>query len=260
VPLPRRVAGVARIRSNEAGTSTPAAVSSQFLTEDAAALPAAIEAISGLDMSTLMRGFESLGDDREFGIVQRKLGYEALNLFRFCNISSRDLLTALTDDLKAVGDPMAFAVQLHETDPPEYVLALSAYNAHWHTFSYDREADRQTLWRDHAVMAGYLRRKFYEGLRGGRKIYVVKQRRRIPADQAAALLMELNRHGRATLLCVEQVSKHQPSGAVELIVPGLMRGYVRTFAPVTDVEAADPVDWLRMLGNAALLHRGPNAV
>jgi len=116
------------------------------------------------------------------------------------------------------------------------------------------------LWRDHAVGLGYLRRKFYEGLDGGRKIYVLKQARSIAVAQAAALLLELNRHAPATLLCVEPASGQHRPGEVELLLPGLMRGYVSQFAPGTNVEAADAMEWLRMLANATLLKRRPHPV
>ena len=52
-------------------------------------------------MLTLVRRFESLGTDHEFGVVQRKLGLDVLNLFRFCEGTLAGLVQALTDDLKA---------------------------------------------------------------------------------------------------------------------------------------------------------------
>ena len=83
--------------------------------------------------------------------------------------------------------------------------------------------------------------------------YVLKQRQPIPMAEAAVLLIELNRHGTATLLFVSEAPHKRQPGEVELLLPGLMRGYVERFAPDTDVETADPADWLRVLANAALL-------
>jgi hypothetical protein len=88
---------------------------------------------------------------------------------------------------------------------------------------------------------------------------VLKLRQPIPVAEAAVLLMELNRTGTATLLCVSEAANQRRPGEVELLLPGLMRGYVERFAPDTDVEAADPADWLRVLANATLLQRAPNA-
>jgi hypothetical protein len=255
VPLPPALAFAESIRAEEVGPIPPIATSDQFLADDFAALPGAIEAALGMDTATLMRGFESLGDNCEFGIVQKKLGVGVLNLFRFGNAKLPDLLGALADDLKAISDPSSITIDLNDAEPREYVLAIAKYNLHWHTFTHENEAEQPKLLRDHAVKLDYLRRKFFEGLRGGRKIYVVKQRGRIPIGQAAALLLELNRHGSAALLCVEQTPDGHRSGEVELLLPNLMRGYVEKFAPETDVESADPEHWLRVIANAALLRR-----
>ena len=64
----------------------------------------------------------------------------------------------------------------------------------------------------------------------------MKQPRPISAVQAAALLLELKRHGNVSLLCVEPAPPERRPGEVELLMPGLMRGYVERFA---DAEAAD---------------------
>jgi hypothetical protein len=257
IPLPACLARADIIRMDQVRPTPPRAVSRRFLMEDAATLPAAIEAVLGMDTPALARSFESLGDNREFGVVQRKLGVEVLNLFGFSDANLADLIRALTDDLALVNDPASVTMELNDADPKEYVLNSPAYNLCWHTFCYENDGDQGTIWRDHSATLGYLRRKFYEGLRAGRKIYVVRQQRPIPFGQAATLLMELNRHGRATLLCVEPAPPNRRPGEVELLMPGLMRGYVGQFASDPDAESADSTDWLRVIANATLLNRVP---
>jgi hypothetical protein len=259
VPMPAGVARVDSLRMDQGQSEPPRAVSRQFLTEDASTLAAAIQTALDVDTRALALHFESLGDNREFGIVQRKLGLEVLNLFRFAISHPSDLIRALNDDLQALTDPESLTVELHDGDPREYVLKAPGYNLCWHTFRFESEAEQQTVWRDHATRLGYLRRKFYDGLRAGHKIYVMKQQRHIPTAQATALLMELNRHGKATLLCVEPAPPRRRPGEVELLMPGLMRGYVEQFAADPDVEAVDCTDWLRVLANATLLQRASAA-
>jgi hypothetical protein len=256
-PLPRCLTPVACLRAEQAGVLRSVAVSGQFLKDAASALPAAIEAALGTDIPTMVRRFESLGTDHEFGIVQRKLGLELVNLFRFCNGTLVDLIQALTDDLKAATNPDQVTLMVDNAGHP--FLAASSYHLRWPAFVCENDADLETSRSTNAVTLGYLRRKFYEGLRTGRKIYVLKQRRPVPVAEAAALLMELNRSGTATLLCVSEASHDRLPGEVELMLPGLMRGYVERFAPDTDIEAADPADWLRVLANATLLQPAPNA-
>ena len=259
-PLPSCLTPAGRLRASQAEVPRPIAVSGQFQIDAAPTLPAAIKAALGTDVTTLLRGFESLGTSYEFGVVQRKLGLEVLNLFRFCDGTLADLTQALTDDLNVATDPDRLTVELNDADPRAHVLALPPYNLRWQTFVPENDGDRESWRHANAVTLGYLRRKFYEGLRSGRKIYVLKQRRPIPVAEAAVLLMELNRSGTATLLCVQEASNERLPGEVELLLPGLMRGHVERFAPDTDVESADPADWLRVLANATLLQRRSNTI
>jgi hypothetical protein len=249
--LSPRFTSVECLRADQVGMARPIAVSSEFLTGDMATVSAAIRATLEIDVVTLMRDFESLGIDSEFGIVQGKLGLEVLNLFRFCETTLPDLTRALCDDLKAMDDPAS--VELNDARPGECWLTLPRYNFRWRLMSGEACADREPLRRENALALGYSRRKFREGLQAGRKIYVLKQGRPIPLAQAAIVLLELNSIGNATLLCVEAASNGRRPGEVELLMPGLMRGYIAGIA--TDNE---PLDWLRMLANASLLKRGSN--
>jgi hypothetical protein len=238
----------------------PMATSGRFLDGDVTALPAAIRAVLGLDAVTLTRGFESLGINHEFAIVQRKLGVDVLNLFCFCEGTLADLTGALADDLMAASDPDLVTIEASEMDPRVRVLTVPPYKLNWRMFGHDDDADPYGSRRATAITLGYLRRKFYEGLRSGRKIYVLARERSIPASQAAALLMELNRTAEATLLCVEEAANDHAPGEVELLMPGLMRGYIERFASDTDVEAVDLAGWLRVLANATLLKRTTGAI
>jgi hypothetical protein len=253
VPRPASLSDPSVVRDGHGATT---AVARWFQSDDAAALPAAVEAALGMDAVTLARSFESLGTTAEFGIAQRNLGLSVVNFFRFCYIPLPGLFRALADDLREVVDPTRIAIERAGTAYP--VLTLAAYNSRW---PIPADSDNTASPLDHAMTLGYLRRKFFEGLRSGRKIYVVSRRRAIPTGQALALLMELHRHGPATLLCVEQDTKR--AGEIDVLMPGLMRGYMAALAPDTLPAAAfgaspEPVDtigWWRLMANAALAKR-----
>ena len=252
-PLPPHLSAIETLHAEQAAMWHPKAVSSRFLTEDSDSLRDAISTAFGEDATALLRHFESLGDNCEFGIVQRKLSLEVFNLLRFGNAQIANLMVALTDDLVALNDAAAVTADLNQARRREFVVSVPAYKLRWHTFMYENETDRDSVLRANAVKLGYLRRKFYEGLRAGRKIYVIKRQQPLLLSQAVAVLLELNRHGRATLLCVEPVPAGRQSGEVDLLMPGLMRGYIAAFAPEDNVEAAEPADWLRLTANARLL-------
>jgi hypothetical protein len=249
VRLPSHSIAVEGLRAEQADVSRPMAMSGAFLNDSATDLPAAVKAALGIDAVTLLGRFESLGTDHEFGEVQGKLGLEVLNLFRFCEGTLADLTRALTDDLMAATDPDRVVIEADD------VVTLPPYNLRWRMFGERNDTDADGWRRTNATTLGYLRRKFYEGLRTGRKIYVLKQSHPVPAGRAAGLLLELNRGGDATLLCVEQASDGRAPGEVELIMPGLMRGYLEQSPPDPDRETDALADWLRVLANAMLLKR-----
>jgi len=252
-PLPPHLSDVETLRHEQAPNWRPQSASSQLLTEDSTSLRDSISSTFGEDARAMLRHFESLGDNCEFGIVQRKLSLEVFNLLRFGNAQLANLMVALTDDFAALNDAAAVTAELNHAKRREFVVSVPAYKLRWHTFTYEDETDQESVLRANAVKLGYLRRKFFEGLRTGRKIYVLKRKQPLSVSQAVAVLLELNRHGKATLLCVEQAPADRRSGEVDLLFPGLMRGYIAAFAPDDDVEATDPTDWLRLAANARLL-------
>jgi hypothetical protein len=240
VPLPSAlpVADFHRLARDEA--AVPRMVSKRFPEQDEAALLAATEAAFGTDVATLARDFESLGLTHDFGEAQRAMGHDLLNFFRSSEGSMPGLLRALRDDLQAASQPDSIAI---ESGTNGRAVGLSAYDLRWTASDDDEDTDRLSV----ATRLGYLRRKFFEGLAAGRKIYVVSQSRPTAIGEALALLLELNRHGSAVLLCVEPASADHRAGEVGLLMPGLMRGYV---------DAADPSAWRRLIANAALARRG----
>ncbi len=248
-----------KLRDDEVDGGIPLSVSSRFLRESIEDLPAAIERETGAPVPVLLRQFESLGNNCEFGIVQRRMGVEVLNLLRFGNAQFEELLAALRDEFRAATDPSAISVTLNDGSRREYVLSIPEYNIQWHTFVFEDMAAAEETRGAHAVKLNYLRRKFYEGLAGGRKIYVVKREVPLTIGQALPLLLLLNRKSRNVLLCVGPVQKGRQPGEVELLLPGLMCGHIGAFAPDDDVENVDPAAWLPIIGNAVLLEAGPNA-
>jgi len=210
----------------------------------------------GLSMSLeeLIKRSEGLGDNCEFGIVQRKLGVEVLGLLRFANIRLRSLVDSLSDDFVSAKDPSSAVFSLNNADPREYSMSLPEYDIRWHTFIFEgtelADKDRSSQ----IAKLSYLRRRFYEGLASERKIYVLKTPSACTIDRIIPVLVALNRFGRNWLLVVSTACDGHKAGTVELIGPGLMRGYIDRFAPDNDVETADAYSWLSILANAWTLY------
>lgn len=69
----------------------------------AAVAAAEIGALVGIPALQFMLGFESLGDNCEFGLVQRRCGAEPLGLLRFSNIELGPLLRGLVAEFDELG-------------------------------------------------------------------------------------------------------------------------------------------------------------
>lgn len=171
--VPRRVRAAAAHRGDGLAELPPVAVSQKFLDLPAEALRAAIEAELGMTAGNLMRNFESLGDNCAFGLAQRKAGAEVLGLLRFANTPLRALLRGLSDGFRAALQKAEFELYLHPDEPREYMLRIARYGIRWHTMVHEPDAEADAVARDQIVKVGFLRRKFEEGLRAGRKIYTV---------------------------------------------------------------------------------------
>jgi len=247
---------VASLRGDQVVSPSPLAVSARFLDTAIGALPNAIEQELGIGAADLLRGFESLGENCEFGIVQRKLGIEVLGMLRFGNARLISLLRALNDDFNAATQLCEVSVSVSQTGKqPEYTVGLPCYGIRWHTFVRPDDMDEDAVLERESAKLSYLRRRLLDGLRAGRKICLLKRERPLSVAEAMAVFTELNRRGPNTLLCVGLATDGQPAGSVDLLAPGLMRAHMAAFAPDDDVESADISDWLRVIANAVILDR-----
>jgi hypothetical protein len=204
------------------------------------------------DDRDLVSRFESLGDNCEFGMLQRCAGAEMPSLFRF-NFTPLDGLIAGLENRFA---DLAMPGQVGIAWDNEWMVKETRYGFSYHTFNADPEQDRARLLRQQATWLTYMAAKFLEGLALGERIYV----RKGEADsvQSANLLsLHLRRHGPATLLWVAIADADHPTGTVEWIGEGLMRGRLPRFAPYDRAADVEPTGWMALLRRAwALRHLG----
>jgi hypothetical protein len=280
-PVPSAHAGLARLRFDDVAPAPTIAVSDGFLDESVEELPAAVHDALGIELSEIMRVFESLGDNCAFGLAQRKAGADVLGLLRFANSPLKHLMSALEDEFQAIAESAKLEMRWVPSDPGEFIMSLHDYGLRWHTNVFDATVDQPTLFAQQSMRLSYLRRKFYEGLKAGRKIFTISRaeprKHTIPMPNAdelpyweekpeplrlaelLPLLGLLNRYGTNTLLYLVPVARGRRSGTVELLAPGVMCGYVDDFVIAPDPTIKDHATWLRVAVNAWLLDKGPNA-
>ena len=197
---------------------------------------------SSLPPEQLAVQFESLGDNCEFGLVQRHLGAEPLGLLRFTFIELVHLLRGLRTGFAGLGDPGTTHVATEGKDR-EYVVRETAYGMTYHTFQYEADTSLDAIRRQQSASLNFLRRKFMEDTAAGEKIFVIKRGDPLRPEEILPIFAALNDLGRNWLLWVVPADSAHTPGTVEVLLPGLMRGYVDRFAPYDDAHSLSLPTW-----------------
>ena len=214
----------------------------------------------GIPALQFMLGFESLGDNCEFGLVQRRCGAEPLGLLRFSNIELGPLLRGLAAEFEGLEVREDLMLTFSEAERREYVLHHSRYALSFHTFQYENEIDAAELMGKQSARLRLLRRKFLEDLREGEKIFVYKRNEALSEQDVLPLHVALNRFAPNTLLFVTPADAAHPPGTVERLMPGLLRGSIDRFAPPENAHDLSLECWLAVCVNAYRLARETAAV
>jgi hypothetical protein len=215
--------------------------------------PAEVEQRTGLSAAELMLKFESIGDNCEFGLVQRRCAAEPLGLLRFSNLELHRLIWGLQRDFEGLGDVQHLEFWLSDGERREYVIRDREYGLVFHTFLYENDVAQNALLPQQAGRLKFLCRKLLEDLRNGEKTLVCKRNDALSAQDVLALHAELNRYGPNTLLWVTTGEGNHTPGTVDRVMPRLLRGYIDRFAPYENAHDLSLEVWLSICVNAFLL-------
>ncbi len=211
---------------------------------DMANNPAADDRIGDRD---LVLQFESLGDNCELGLVQRKLGAEPLGMFRFAGAPLRHLLRAMTARFAGMADPEYIRLQ---PENGEFMVRLTKYDFIYHADVKIGEADPETLHRQQVQTVRFLVGKLIADLEAAEKIVVFRQNEPLSAIDLIDLRIALAKFGPNTLLWVTEACPDHPPGSVDVIDQRLMVGYVPRLASRDNVPDFDLVPWMTVLRRA----------
>jgi hypothetical protein len=210
-------------------------------------------ALSTLPDSELVLKFESLGDNCELGLVQRKVGVEPLGLFRFAGAPLRHLTEAMEARFEGMADPAWIRV-LPENG--EYMVKLAKYDFVYHADVKIGGMDPEVLHKQQSRTVGFLVRKLLDDLENPSKIIVFRQNEPLLADDLMDLRLALAAYGPATLLWVQAARPGHPPNTVVRVDDRLMVGFVRRLAPRDHVPDLDVESWLAVLRKAYALSLG----
>jgi hypothetical protein len=183
------------------------------------------------ELGPLMLGFQSLGDNCEFGLVQRHFGVEPQGLLRFASARLDRLLEAIENRFAGIDD-----IAL-EDRKGEVVATVRPYRFVFHTWLRTAQTDLSRAEATLRTRNRYLRGHLIAELEAGERILVRKSSAPAAETDIDRLLAALHRYGPNTLLWVRLADAAHPSGSVEALGPGLLCGYVDRFAPY--IRAAD---------------------
>ncbi len=201
----------------------------------------------------LVSEFESLGDNCEFGLVQRFCGVEPLGLFRFSGSRLESLVRAFESNFEPIGSDEDLRLDVFYGDDEIQGCSRFYDDFIYHTEVAASTCDREALRTRELQKLRYLRRKLVDDLAAGEKIFVRKEG---DFGQAEELFRVMRTLGPNNLLWVEGEERHFNAGDVETWKDGLYRGHVKRLAPANDAPSLDLRGWLTLCLEALRVIRG----
>jgi hypothetical protein len=202
------------------------------------------------DLTSLMFCFESLGDNCEFGLVQRHHGAEPIGLMRWTRCTLRPLLQALDERFAAMGDPDRLIVR---PSGQEYVVTDTSYNFTYHPHQQISDLDENELRERERVRIAFMRQKLLDDLSAAEKIFVFKENAYLARGAARRLFRKLRSFGPNRLLYVVPTADASLIGTVQMIEEGLIRGHIEGFGHYHTLPDGVRFDtWARLCESARL--------
>src|ERR1700676_1546283 len=113
----------------------------------------------------------------------------------------------------------------------------------YHTYQYEGDIGLDTIRRQQATRLSFLKRKLMEDIGAGEKIFVLKRPAPLRPEEVLPVYAVLNELGCNWLLWMVPSDAAHPSGTVEALFPGLLRGYVDRFAPSENAHELSLEAW-----------------
>jgi hypothetical protein len=209
-----------------------------------------VTGMDSLPIAVLQR-FESLGDNCEFGFVQRANGYEAGGLLRW-SISPLDKLTLCLD----TNFQDFYSFENLEPSAPDMVRDI-ATGLMFHTAMRSVEGRfllgeerRREIYTEERKKMYYMLDKLIHRLHQSGTIFVYKRNIGVSDDEALRLHTSLNGFSENILLLVRSTGDLEKWGTVEWSSYGFLVGYIDRFAPYSNADQISIEIWNDILTKA----------
>ena len=205
------------------------------------------------DIPRLLLLFEGLGDNCDFGVIQRAVGIEPFGLFRFTTCKPADVAALLRTRFQCLGEPDD--LWLDEVGPRrEYWVKSRHSSFEAHTDRYAGEDVSEVVRSALIEKTRFLKSRLVRDLSRGRRLCLWRG----AADPAAiqAIAAELQTYAPTLLLWVKVADAAQVPGSVERVSAGLLHGYVSRYGDYDGGPRPPIEEWIRVCANAYRLWRG----
>lgn len=193
----------------------------------------------------LLIDMATLGEGPAFTRFRASHGVHLLDVLNGGTWPLAGLVEALADDFAAIGriDGIAAMPCAHADGRETWFAGVRAYGLAYDTGRPTAEIDEATMrQREHARLTIAVRR-LRQTLAAGSRLLVLHQDTPASDEAMIPLLAALQDRGPSTLLWVTQADPEHPPGTVELLMRGLLRGYVAEPEPGY-ATAGDDGGWL----------------
>jgi len=207
-----------------------------------------------LPLRELMLRFESIGENCEFGLVQRRCGAEPLGLFRFASAPLPKLLAGLAARFEGLSNPDNLEVKL-SGNGLEYLVTDKKFQLLYHAWVLADEMTALEVHQREVRRLPLLIRKFLEDLTEAKKVFVYHGMEPLSEADANRLLAALRRFGPNTLLWVEVADAEHPPGSVASQGEGLLKAFIDRFAPGENAHDLSLDCWTEICREAHRLSR-----
>jgi capsular polysaccharide biosynthesis protein len=212
---------------------------------------------TNIPLSDLMLAFETLGDNAEFGTIQRRYNAEPDDLLRFATMTAPlhmrldTLVAALTSGFQDLGDPSALSVELvGAPGQAQFMVHEASYGLIYPSGVQEGAIEPEALVTREARRLAVLRDRLLDELASGEKIWIWRSPATTHLEQIQPLVTALRSLGPNVLLWVVEQDERHPPGSVEPLGSDLLRGYVERFAPDDHPDGVRPDAWLTMCESA----------
>ncbi len=206
------------------------------------------EDMAAVPMQDVLSLYQSLGQNCELGIFQRRYGAEPLGLLRFASIYPDRLVRGLR--LRFEGIDAASDLSLAANRPGAELMGRHAiYDLSYHTFRKENEVDVEAFKVKELRRLSFLARLFFEQMENDEKIFVRRGDFETEGEFLALHQMLRAYNPEARLLLVQAAAPEQPERAahVERLAPNLYRAFLSHFADPARVPTSLAYeDWLKI--------------